>query len=94
MIKSYVTGFARIGEQRELKKALESYWSGKSTLDELKQTAATLKARHWGYQKQAGIDLISSGDFSFYDLVLDAIVAVGALPPRFAGLSGEELYFA
>lgn len=94
MIKSYVTGFPRIGEQRELKKVLENFWSKKVSVNELNDTAKTLRARHWEYQKKAGIDLISSNDFSLYDLVLDAIITLGAIPARFAKFSGDELYFA
>ncbi|MBR8461428.1 5-methyltetrahydropteroyltriglutamate--homocysteine S-methyltransferase [Campylobacter sp. faydin G-105] len=94
MIKSYVTGFGRIGEQRELKKVLENYWSGKVSQGELLSVAKTLRARHWNYQKNAGIDYISSNDFSFYDLVLDTIYALGCIPFRFRSLSGLDLYFA
>lgn len=94
MIKSYVTGFARIGEQRELKRALEAYWSGKADEASLQKCAKELRVRHWKYQKDAGIDVISSNDFSFYDLVLDTIFTLGCVPPRFVGLSGLEQYFA
>ena len=96
MIKSYVTGFPRIGEKRELKRALEGLWSKKEGFSEenLLSVAKTLKNRHWQYQKDAEISAISVNDFSFYDLMLDAIVAFGAVPPRFANLSGLERYFA
>ena len=96
MIKSYVTGFPRIGEKRELKRALEGFWSKKEGFSEenLLSVAKTLKNRHWQYQKDAEISAISVNDFSFYDLMLDAIVAFGAVPPRFANLSGLEQYFA
>ena len=96
MIKSYVTGFPRIGEKRELKRALEGLWSKKEGFSEenLLSVAKTLKNRHWQYQKDAEISAISVNDFSFYDLMLDAIVAFGAVPLRFANLSGLERYFA
>nr|WP_315015528.1 5-methyltetrahydropteroyltriglutamate--homocysteine S-methyltransferase [uncultured Campylobacter sp.] len=96
MIKSYVTGFPRIGEKRELKRALEGLWSKKEGFSEenLLSVAKTLKNRHWQYQKDAEISAISVNDFSFYDLMLDAIVAFGAVPSRFANLSGLERYFA
>ncbi|MDO5046494.1 5-methyltetrahydropteroyltriglutamate--homocysteine S-methyltransferase [Campylobacter sp.] len=94
MIKSYVTGFGRIGEQRELKRALESFWAGKIDEEALKDTAKTLRARHWGYQKDAEISAISVNDFSFYDLMLDNIITFGCVPPRFKNLSGLEQYFA
>jgi len=63
-------GFPRIGGHRELKTAVESYWAGKSPVDELLKTAASLRARHWLVQQKAGIDHIPSNDFSFYDHVL------------------------
>ena len=96
MIKSYVTGFPRIGEKRELKRALEGLWSKKEGFSEenLLSVAKTLKNRHWQYQKDAEISAISVNDFSFYDLMLDAILAFGAVPLRFANLSGLERYFA
>ncbi len=93
-MSSYVVGFPRIGEQRELKFALESFWSGKSDFSEVKSVAKDLRARHWKYQQDAGIDLISVNDFSLYDNMLDMIVTLGATPARFRGLKGEELYFA
>ena len=96
MIKSYVLGFPRIGEKRELKRALEGFWAGKEGFSEenLQETAKTLRQRHWKYQQDAGISAISVNDFSFYDLMLDNIIAFGATPPRFANLSGLEQYFA
>lgn len=94
MSKSFITGFPRIGEQRELKFALESFWSGKSDFASVETVAKELRTRHLNYQKDAKIDYISVGDFSFYDIMLDHIVMFGAIPKRFAGLSGNELYFA
>ncbi|WP_457743819.1 5-methyltetrahydropteroyltriglutamate--homocysteine S-methyltransferase [Sulfurimonas sp.] len=91
---SYVVGFPRIGEQRELKFALENYWSGKSDFNEVTKVASELKKRHWDYQKNAGIGYISSNDFSFYDNMLDMAVTLGAVPKRFQTLKDEELYFS
>jgi 5-methyltetrahydropteroyltriglutamate--homocysteine methyltransferase len=56
---TYVVCFPRIGEQRKLKRALESYWAGKSSQEELKQVASDLRKRHLIYQKNAGINLIN-----------------------------------
>ncbi|MEO1923638.1 MAG: 5-methyltetrahydropteroyltriglutamate--homocysteine S-methyltransferase [Nautiliaceae bacterium] len=92
---TYVVGFPRIGEQRELKKALESYWSGKITQDELKKTASDLRKRHWTYQKNAGIDMISVNDFSFYDNMLDMTVMLNAVPERYKDIENcMDRYFA
>jgi len=92
--KSYVVGFPRIGEQRELKKSLESFWAHKCSFEEVQKVASELKKRHWNYQKEAGIDFISSNDFSLYDNMLDTAFMLGAIPQRFKSVSNEELYFA
>ena len=95
MTKSANLGFPRIGAHRELKKALELYWKGESDAATLLATGAELRARHWRLQQQAGIDVIPSNDFSFYDHVLDMTAALGAVPPRFAGIADPlALYFA
>ena len=94
MSKNYVIGFPRIGEQRELKKVLESFWSKKVDFSEVKKVAKELKQRHWKYQKDAGIEFISSNDFSLYDNVLDTCVMLNAIPKRFKELKDEELYFS
>jgi len=94
MSKSYVIGFPRIGEQRELKKILEKYWSKNCSFKEVEEVASVLRKRHWKYQKDAGIKYISSNDFSFYDNVLDTCVLLNAIPKRFKDLKDEELYFS
>ncbi|MET3926378.1 5-methyltetrahydropteroyltriglutamate--homocysteine S-methyltransferase [Devosia sp. 2618] len=95
MTRSANLGFPRIGAHRELKKALESYWKGETDAVALEATAAQLRARHWQLQHQAGIDIIPSNDFSFYDHMLDMTAALGAIPPRFAGIDNPlALYFA
>ncbi len=96
---SNVSGFPRIGAQRELKVATESYWSGERSQDELLATARDLRAANWKLQREAGIDLIPSNDFSFYDQVLDTIALVGAVPERYewdasSGSVDLDTYFA
>ncbi len=93
-MSSFVVGFPRIGEQRELKFALESFWSGKSEFSDVLKVAKELKQRHWKYQKDAGVDIISVNDFSLYDNMLDMAITLGAIPERFRGLKDQELYFA
>ena len=93
MPKNTIIGFPRIGEKRELKQALEAYWSGQSTFEHVQQTALTLKRRHWGYQLKAGIELISCNDFSLYDTMLDTTVMLGAIPPRFADISDSTVQY-
>ncbi len=95
-MKTHVLGFPRMGVQRELKFALESYWKGNSTLDELQKISRELRLNHWKVQKNAGLSFVSTGDFSWYDHVLDTAVLLGVIPKRFRDLpSGSaELYFA
>ena len=90
-------GFPRIGSHRELKIALENFWSGASSAEELARIAASLRARHWVLQQKAGMDHIPSNDFSLYDQMLDTIAMLGAVPHRFGrkgGLVDLDLYFA
>ncbi|MHB1921368.1 MAG: 5-methyltetrahydropteroyltriglutamate--homocysteine S-methyltransferase [Chitinophagaceae bacterium] len=76
-------GYPRIGRHRELKKANENYWAGKLTLKELQYAGRDIRLKNWQLQKEIGIDLIPSNDFSFYDHVLDHCLMVGAIPDRF-----------
>ncbi|MEO8340912.1 MAG: 5-methyltetrahydropteroyltriglutamate--homocysteine S-methyltransferase [Nitrospirota bacterium] len=88
-------GHPRIGVARELKRALESFWSGQSTATDLQECAAELRGRHWSAMKAAGIDHIPAGDFSLYDHMLDMAVAVGAVPTRYRELTDPLMqYFA
>jgi 5-methyltetrahydropteroyltriglutamate--homocysteine methyltransferase len=93
-------GYPRIGANRELKKACEQYWSGKTTIAQLAQTGMDIRKYNWELQKAAGIDLVPSNDFSFYDQVLDWSLTVGAIPKRYhevimnKGNSELDLYFA
>lgn len=91
MIESINLGYPRIGTHRGLKRAVEGYWDGDLSQDELRETAQTLRQRHWQAQKQAGIDHIPSNDFSFYDQVLDTAAMVGAVPERFGHPKGEAV---
>jgi 5-methyltetrahydropteroyltriglutamate--homocysteine methyltransferase len=88
-------GFPRIGSNRELKQALERYWSNKISAADLEATARLLRRRHWAAMQQAGIDHIPSNDFSLYDHVLDTAVMFGAVPARFRAIEDRTArYFA
>ena len=97
MVLATNLGFPRLGGQRELKWAIEKYWSGKGSQAEVEKTACELRERHWKLQSDVGLDHIPSNDFSLYDHVLDTSVMVGAVPSRFresGELAGLPLYFA
>lgn len=93
-------GYPRVGSHRELKKACEQFWAGKLNRDELHQISRQLRHQNWKTQKEAGITLIPSNDFSFYDQVLDTALMVGAIPSRYLQLVDGKtncelaLYFA
>jgi len=92
-----ILGFPRIGRSRELKTALESYWLGNSTENELLKTAATLRATHWKQQHEAGLAQIPCNDFSLYDQVLDMSALFGVVPDRYKWPGGTvdlATYFA
>jgi 5-methyltetrahydropteroyltriglutamate--homocysteine methyltransferase len=76
-------GFPRIGARRELKHALESHWRGDTTAEQLRQTASELRQRHWRKQREAGVDLPPSNDFSLYDQMLDTALLFDAVPARY-----------
>ena len=92
-----VSGFPRIGQNRELKKIIEAYWKGAASLDEVRDTAKELRAKHWKLQAQAGVDLIPSNDFSYYDQMLDTAILLNVIPQRYKRLAftnPEETLFA
>ena len=89
MVTTHNLGFPRIGAQRELKFALESYWKDQLPRDELKTLGAQLRCRHW--QEQSSLDLAPVGDFAFYDQVLDMSFTLGNLPERVRDFGGDPL---
>ena len=95
-MKTSVIGFPRIGADRELKKISEAFFAGKATEDEVQAVARAIRAEGWRLQTEAGISYIPSGDFSFYDNLLDVAFALGAVPGRYRALDLSPLatYFA
>ncbi|MEU8775575.1 5-methyltetrahydropteroyltriglutamate--homocysteine S-methyltransferase [Streptomyces sp. NPDC048606] len=95
--RATVYGYPRQGQNRELKKAIEGYWKGRVTADALRQTAADLRRSNWQQLTEAGIHEVPTGDFSYYDHVLDTSVMVGAVPERHRGAVAADAldgYFA
>jgi 5-methyltetrahydropteroyltriglutamate--homocysteine methyltransferase len=97
MALSNVSGFPRIGRNRELKFATEGYWRGETSAEELATVAKAIRVENWQLMQDAGIDLIPSNDFSYYDQVLDTIALIGAVPERYGWGGGQvdlDTYFA
>ncbi|MEK5027055.1 5-methyltetrahydropteroyltriglutamate--homocysteine S-methyltransferase [Paenibacillus sp. FSL M7-1046] len=96
-IKTSSLGYPRIGKNREWKKTLEAYWSGKINEETFRAEMAGIQLQHLKTQQQAGIALIPVNDFTFYDHVLDTAAMFGIVPPRYAYDGGDiplDLYFA
>ncbi len=91
MITTHTLGYPRMGEARELKFALERFWRGEIGADELERTGKALRARNWQAQKDAGMDLVTVGDFAFYDHMLNHIQLLGCEPARFGFGNEDEL---
>lgn len=91
-----VTGYPRIGADRELKHASEKFFKKEISSADLIEAGAAIRRQQWNFQKESGIDLIPSNDFSFYDTVLDAAVLFNLVPRRYKELELDPLdtYFA
>lgn len=95
-MQNSLIGYPRIGALRELKFGIESYFKGASSKEELLSLAKELRKRHWQSQKDAGIDFISSNDFSLYDTILDTAALFNVVASRYSKLNLDKLdeYFA
>jgi 5-methyltetrahydropteroyltriglutamate--homocysteine methyltransferase len=94
---SSVLGYPRIGPHRELKRALESYWHGSSTKEELLAVGRDLQEQAFSELAATGITQVPGNTFSYYDHVLDNALLFGAVPTRFKPLEAEldplDFYF-
>lgn len=92
----HVPGFPRVGAQRELKWALEAYWAGQADAETLQASAAAIREQQWRQQLEAGVSLITAGDFALYDHVLNTSFLLGHLPDRArnAGSALDQLFMA
>lgn len=95
-MRSAVTGFPRVGKLRELKFASEKYFRGEITEGNLNAVGKALRNENWRLQKDAGINYISSNDFSFYDGMLDTAILLNAIPGEYRelNLSEQGVYFS
>jgi 5-methyltetrahydropteroyltriglutamate--homocysteine methyltransferase len=91
-----ILGYPRIGPRRELKRALESYWDGRSSPEDLVRIGRELRIATWQRLRSLGLAAPPSNTFSFYDHMLDTAVLVGAVPDRYRPVDGHGLdaYFA
>ncbi|AAW46187.1 hypothetical protein CNBK1240 [Cryptococcus deneoformans B-3501A] len=96
MVKSAVLGYPRIGVNRAMKKAIEAYWAGKISAEELQTTAKNVRKQRWESIKNAGVDTVPSGEFTLYDHLLDHSFNFGVIPERYVSqkLDPLDTYFA
>ncbi|MBR1740996.1 MAG: 5-methyltetrahydropteroyltriglutamate--homocysteine S-methyltransferase [Lachnospiraceae bacterium] len=91
-----IVGFPRLGEQRELKRATESYWKGDISREQFLDDVKEQQVKQWKEQMKRGLKQIPVGDFSLYDMVLDAAFLIGAVPKKYKELklNPVDIYFA
>ena len=85
-------GYPWIGEKRELKFLVESFWRKEKGRDELETGADAIIAEN--LRKQSVLDSVPLGEFTLYDRMLDLTVLFNLIPKRFE-VTGDEnkLYF-
>ncbi|MFE3000496.1 5-methyltetrahydropteroyltriglutamate--homocysteine S-methyltransferase [Nocardia sp. NPDC059246] len=94
---SSILGYPRIGEHRQLKRALESYWHGTLSRDELLAVGREIQESQYLELAATGLTQVPGNTFSFYDHILDNALLFGAVPQRFEpfreGLDPLDFYF-
>ncbi|MBB5172850.1 5-methyltetrahydropteroyltriglutamate--homocysteine S-methyltransferase [Texcoconibacillus texcoconensis] len=96
-IKTSIQGFPRIGENREWKRLLEFYWKNEIDGCTFEKEMKDIRLNLLQKQQNAGVGLIPTGDFTYYDHVLDTAYMFNLIPSRFQNepfASGRDLYFA
>ena len=98
-IQTHILGYPRIGTKRELKFAAERYWKGETSQTELLAQAEAVEASNWQAQIDAGLSLVTTGDFVLYDAILTHAVRLGVIPARFQNakklnLVDQQFYLA
>lgn len=91
MALAHVLGVPRIGPNRELKFAQESFWRGEIDEASLKAVASGIRQANWQRQHAAGLDFVTVGDFAFYDQMLNHIALLGCAPARFGFGFGDKI---
>ncbi|MGL4821204.1 MAG: 5-methyltetrahydropteroyltriglutamate--homocysteine S-methyltransferase, partial [Bacilli bacterium] len=93
-IQTRTIGYPVIGENREWKKTLESYWKGDLNAaqfeEQMKEHETTMRTK----QRKHGVGIETAGDFTYYDRMLDISWLFNVVPERFRELQEEEQYFS
>ncbi|WP_444888164.1 5-methyltetrahydropteroyltriglutamate--homocysteine S-methyltransferase [Microbulbifer sp. JMSA008] len=92
MVQTHVLGYPRIGADRELKKAQEAYWRGEISQQRLLEVGESIRRENWQAQASEGLNLVTVGDFAWYDQVLNHSLMFGVVAERFAeGAANNKL---
>ncbi|MCT1415006.1 5-methyltetrahydropteroyltriglutamate--homocysteine S-methyltransferase [Corynebacterium sanguinis] len=80
--KATIEGYPRIGANRELKRALESYWAGRIDADTFRSTTHALRVDTYNHLRDLGLteDYAIPADVAYYDQVLETALTVGLIP--------------
>ncbi|CAM3221346.1 5-methyltetrahydropteroyltriglutamate--homocysteine S-methyltransferase [Corynebacterium gottingense] len=80
--KATIEGYPRIGANRELKRALESYWAGRIDADTFRSTTHALRIDNYNHLRDLGLteDYAIAADVAYYDQVLETALTVGLIP--------------
>ena len=79
--KATIEGYPRVGANRELKRALESYWAGRIDAETFESSAHALRLETYNRLRDLGLDedYAIPADVAYYDQVLETALTVGAV---------------
>jgi 5-methyltetrahydropteroyltriglutamate--homocysteine methyltransferase len=85
-------GYPSVGEKRELKFLIESFWKGEKSKDEFESGINSVLSEN--LRRQSSLDSVPLGEFTLYDRMLDLTVLFNLIPKRFENTGDEtKLYF-
>ncbi|MCM3213366.1 5-methyltetrahydropteroyltriglutamate--homocysteine S-methyltransferase [Niallia taxi] len=90
---STVIGYPYIGENREWKRCVESFWNKKIAEEQFTTEMKSIRLNNLKHQQALGLDLLTVGDFTFYDRMLDVAAMFGLVPNRY-NWTGDEVDLA
>lgn len=87
---STAIGYPYIGDNREWKRCVEAFWKGEKSEDPFILDMKTNRLNQLKRQQSLGLDLLTVGDFTFYDRILDLSAMFGLIPARYKW-AGEKV---
>lgn len=87
---STAIGYPYIGENREWKHCLESFWKASISEEQFISDMKSIRLNNLKRQQSLGLELLTVGDFTFYDRMLDLATMFGLVPARYKW-TGEKV---